>query len=62
MSDWLLGALGLMLVFEGLMPLLGPTAWREAFTRVLKLKDGQIRFIGLLSVVVGLLLFSWAAP
>lgn len=62
MGDWLLGALGLMLVLEGLLPLLGPGAWRTAFSRALQLNDGQIRFIGLLSVILGLLLFNWASP
>lgn len=46
-------ALGLMLVVEGLMPLLRPTAWREVFSRLLAMSDGQIRFIGMCSVVAG---------
>ena len=56
MLDWVWGALALMLVFEGLLPFLSPTAWRRAFERALKLSDGQIRFIGLSSMLVGLLL------
>lgn len=57
MGDALLGALALMLVFEGLLPLLNPRGWREVFSRVVQMNDGQIRFIGLLSVGLGLLLF-----
>jgi uncharacterized protein len=49
-------ALGLMLVLEGLLPLVAPQAWRETFKRMITLKDGQLRFIGLMSVVIGLLL------
>jgi uncharacterized protein YjeT (DUF2065 family) len=49
-------ALGLMLVLEGLMPLLLPQSWREAFQRLMAFKDGQLRFVGLLSVLAGLLL------
>ncbi|MDH4392588.1 MAG: DUF2065 domain-containing protein [Aquabacterium sp.] len=56
MMDWVWGALALMLVFEGLLPFLSPTAWRQVFERALKLSDGQIRFIGLSSILVGLLL------
>ena len=56
MGDALLGALALMLVFEGLMPLLNPRGWRSVFERVVQMNDGQIRFIGLLSVGIGLLL------
>jgi uncharacterized protein len=49
----LLIGLGLMLIFEGLMPLISPTQWREFFAQVAKLKDGQIRFMGLGAVALG---------
>ena len=51
-SLWL--ALALVLVLEGLMPFLSPTGWRRMFEQVLKMNDGQIRFFGLCSVVLGL--------
>jgi uncharacterized protein YjeT (DUF2065 family) len=50
-------ALGMMLVLEGLLPLLLPQAWRETFKRMVELKDGQLRFVGLMSVIGGLVLF-----
>ena len=50
-------AFGLMLVLEGLLPLLAPAAWRQMFQRVTELNDGQIRFFGLLAVIGGALLF-----
>jgi hypothetical protein len=56
MLDWVWGALALMLVFEGLLPFLSPGAWRRVFEQAMKLSDGQIRFIGLSSMLVGLLL------
>jgi uncharacterized protein YjeT (DUF2065 family) len=60
MLDWVWGALALMLVFEGLLPFLSPTAWRQVFERALKMSDGQIRFIGLSSMLAGLfLLLVW---
>ena len=49
----LLTALGLMLVIEGLMPLIAPAAWRETFRRVLEMNDGQIRFIGMAAALAG---------
>lgn len=49
-------ALALMLVLEGLLPLLAPATWRDMFRRLLELSDGQIRFIGLALVLSGLLL------
>lgn len=55
-GDSLLAALALVLVIEGLVPLLSPGSWRQAFQRALQLKDGQLRFIGMLSVAAGLVL------
>lgn len=52
----LLFALGLVLILEGLLPLLSPNGWRETMRRIAELRDGQVRFIGLGSVVVGLVL------
>jgi uncharacterized protein len=52
----LLMAVALMLVLEGLLPFLGPKVWRDTFRRLIELSDGQLRFIGLLSMVAGLLL------
>ena len=47
-----------MLVSEGLMPFLAPRIWRETFRRVTELSDGQIRFIGLTSMLVGIVLLT----
>ncbi|BBO20394.1 MAG: DUF2065 domain-containing protein [Burkholderiales bacterium] len=52
----LLMAFALMLVLEGLLPFIAPRAWRDTFRRITELADGQIRFLGLSSIVVGLLL------
>jgi hypothetical protein len=54
-NQTILTALGLMLVFEGLLPFIAPDTWRETFKRMIALKDGQLRFVGLLSIVGGLL-------
>ncbi|MFV1921355.1 MAG: DUF2065 domain-containing protein [Methylotenera sp.] len=56
MNSTLLAALGLMLVFEGLLPLIAPQIWRETFKRMIMLKDGQLRFVGVVSIAFGLLL------
>lgn len=53
MADSLLAALALMLVIEGVLPFVAPRVWREAFRRVTELSDGQIRFIGLGSMLAG---------
>ena len=56
MSVWL--AMALVLVIEGLLPFASPAAWRRMFSQVLQLVDGQIRFIGLSSMLVGLILLA----
>lgn len=55
-SDTLWTALALVLVFEGLLPFVSPVAWRRMFQQALQLRDGQIRFFGLGSMVAGCLL------
>ena len=58
MGDLLLGALALMLIFEGLLPFLSPTLWRQMFERATRMSDGQIRFVGLSAMLVGVLLLA----
>lgn len=60
MGDLLLPALGLLLVIEGLLPFLLPGHWRTTFRRLTELSDGQLRFIGLASMLAGVLLFYLA--
>ena len=55
-GEVLVTALALLLIAEGLLPLLSPRSWREAFTRLLQLQDGQLRFFGLVAVAIGVLL------
>ncbi len=50
-------AFALVLVFEGLFPLISPGGWRRTFQRLLALQNGQLRFFGLCSVLLGLALF-----
>jgi uncharacterized protein YjeT (DUF2065 family) len=52
----LLTAVALMLVFEGILPFLAPGVWRETFRRLTEMSDGQIRFIGLTSMLIGLII------
>jgi uncharacterized protein YjeT (DUF2065 family) len=56
MPENLLTAFALLLVIEGLLPFLLPAAWRETFRRLIELSDGQLRFIGLASLLAGLAL------
>ena len=57
MPELLLAALALVLVIEGLLPFLAPRLWRESFRKLVELTDGQLRFVGLVSIAVGLVGF-----
>ena len=56
MADLLVAAFALMLVIEGILPLVAPRFWRETFRKFIELNDGQLRFAGLASMVAGLVL------
>jgi uncharacterized protein YjeT (DUF2065 family) len=60
-ANSLLAALALVLVIEGVLPLLAPRVWRESFSRLTELTDGQLRFIGLVAIVVGAAGYAWVA-
>jgi uncharacterized protein len=48
-------ALCLVLVIEGLLPFIAPKVWRETMSKAIQLNDGQLRMVGLLSIVIGLI-------
>ena len=50
-----------MLIIEGLLPFLAPGLWRETFRRITELSDGQVRFVGLTSMLCGVLLLAFVA-
>ncbi|MDD3353762.1 DUF2065 domain-containing protein [Zoogloea sp.] len=54
MGKTLILAFALMLVLEGLIPFASPSRWRETFARLISMTDGQIRFVGLSSMILGL--------
>lgn len=61
MGKYLLTALALMLIIEGVLPFLAPGLWRETFRRITEMSEGQIRFIGLTSMLAGLLLLIFVS-
>lgn len=60
MSDGLLAALAIVLILEGTLPFASPRLWRETFRKLIELQDGQIRFIGLAAILMGLLVLAVA--
>ena len=56
MGKVLIMAIALMLVIEGVLPFVAPNLWRDTFRRITQMSDGQIRFVGLTAMLIGLLL------
>ena len=56
MGDIIVAGLALMLVIEGILPFTAPRFWRESFRKLTEMNDGQVRFAGLVSMVLGLVL------
>jgi uncharacterized protein YjeT (DUF2065 family) len=48
-----------MLIIEGILPFINPTALRRALLQVATMTDQQLRTMGLLSMVAGLLILYW---
>lgn len=52
-------AIGLMLIFEGVLPFLSPGRFRETLLRTAQSDDASLRFIGLTLMLIGLGLLYW---
>ncbi|HLU77772.1 MAG TPA: DUF2065 domain-containing protein [Burkholderiales bacterium] len=62
MGETFATAIALVLVIEGLLPFLMPRLWRDTFRRIVEHSDGQIRFFGLTSMLLGVLLLIILGP
>ncbi|MBW3566764.1 MAG: DUF2065 domain-containing protein [Proteobacteria bacterium] len=59
--DWsdLGTALALVLIIEGLLPLLSPRSFRQAMIAAVQMNDRVLRTVGLATMVTGVLLVYW---
>ena len=58
MPDWLWMSFALLLIVEGALPFAAPRLWRDAFRRLTEMSDGQIRFVGLVSLGLGAVMMA----
>jgi len=56
MTELIVPAIALVLVIEGILPITAPRLWRETFRKMIEMNDGQLRFAGLTSMMVGLII------
>jgi len=56
----LLTAIAIVMILEGALPFVSPRLWRDTFSKLIELSDGQIRFVGLIAIALGVagLLFA----
>ncbi|WP_334015639.1 DUF2065 domain-containing protein [Alteromonas sp. S167] len=57
--DWLLPALALVLIVEGIGPLLFPNKWRNYLLQVSQQPSNQLRQMGGVLVIIGTLLLLY---
>jgi len=57
--DWLLPALALVLIVEGIGPLLFPNKWRNYLLQVSQMPSNQLRQMGGVLVIIGTLLLLY---
>ena len=60
MTELLVSAFALMLIIEGILPFTAPKLWRDTFRKITEMTDGQLRFAGLASMMVGLVILFLA--
>lgn len=53
-----ISALGLVFVIEGIMPFAFPKQWREMLKKVTKQKDNALRYSGLFSMLIGVIILT----
>ncbi len=53
--DSLWPAFALLLIVEGILPFAAPRIWRDTFRKLIEMSDGQLRFVGLISMALGLI-------
>ena len=58
--EWndLLAAFALYLILEGLLPFITPKGWKQSLEQITQLSDRQLRVIGLISMLAGLVLLT----
>lgn len=53
MPEGLLAALAIVMILEGALPFVAPRLWRDTFSKLIGLSDGQLRFVGLVAILAG---------
>ena len=52
-------AFSLVLIIEGIIPFISPVQWRNVVLTIARSSDKQIRTVGLVSMLAGVVLLCW---
>lgn len=52
----ILTAVALLLILEGMLPFVGPGRYKQLVAQIASLSDNQLRTVGLVTMIAGLLL------
>jgi len=52
MIESFVSAIALVFVIEGLLPFALPSVWRKGMVELIKMSDGKLRVMGLLSIAI----------
>ena len=56
----LVAAIGVMLILEGILPFVHPDGWRKVFLMAVQMNNSELRFLGLTSMLLGLLILYFS--
>ncbi len=56
----LISAIALVFILEGVLPFVFPQFWRRMMLQAVTLSENQLRLVGLVSILIGLLLLALA--
>lgn len=57
----LISAIALVFIFEGILPFAFPDFWRKMMSEAVQLEEKQLRLMGLVSLIIGLVVLLFFA-
>jgi hypothetical protein len=51
-------AIGMLLILEGIMPVIAPRQWRNTLLKLTQLSDVQVRWVGVIAMILGIVILQ----
>jgi len=52
-------AIGLLLIFEGLLPFLSPSLFKRSLLQLIEVNESFIRIMGLVAIILGVIIINF---